>query len=361
MIEIQKDGKYSYSIDLEPNFQNFQMAVQDLHLEKKKVCIVTDSNVSTLYAKELQEVLQGLCAKVVLFVFPAGEENKNLDTVKKLYEFLIVEKFDRKDMLVALGGGVVGDLTGFTAATYLRGIDFIQVPTTLLAQVDSSIGGKTGVDFDSYKNMVGAFHMPRLVYMNLNTLQTLSERQFAAGMAEIIKHGMIQDIDYYQYLISHKKKIENRDYETLKQMVTRSCEIKGYVVETDPTELGIRAWLNFGHTIGHAVEKLKNFELLHGECVALGMVAALWISWKQNRIAKEELQEAEKLLKSYQLPIRVSGLDAEQVLAATKSDKKMEAGAIKFVLLKKMGEAFVNKEVTEEELLGAIQYISEEQ
>lgn len=360
MIEIQKDGRYSYSIYLESGFQNLKIAVKELHLENKKLCIVTDSKVHTLYAKELQEVLQKLCKKVSLFVFPAGEENKNLDTVRNLYEFLILEKFDRKDMLVALGGGVVGDLTGFTAATYLRGIDFIQVPTTLLAQVDSSIGGKTGVDFDAYKNMVGAFHMPRLVYMNLNTLQSLPERQFAAGMAEIIKHGMIQDADYYKYLVSHKEEIENRDYEILKQMVTRSCEIKGYVVETDPTEQGIRAWLNFGHTIGHAVEKLKNFELLHGECVAIGMVAALFISWQQGYIRKEELQEAEQLLKSYQLPTRVSGLDAKQVLVATKSDKKMEAGAIKFVLLKKVGEAFVNKEVTEEELLEAIQYISEE-
>lgn len=359
-IDVKRDGKYSYSIYLEPDFGRIAQALEPLETGNRKLCIVTDSTVAGFYADALQKVLGGLCAGVSLFVFPAGEENKTLQTVRNLYEYLILNKFDRKDMLVALGGGVVGDLTGFAAATYLRGIDFIQVPTTLLSQVDSSIGGKTGVDFDAYKNMVGAFHMPKLVYMNLSTLQTLSKRQFASGMAEIIKHGLIQDRAYYEWLQTHSEEIERRDYDALRYMVYGSCQIKRHVVEEDPTEKGIRAWLNFGHTAGHAVEKLKNFNLCHGECVAVGCVAAAWISRKRGFLTQEECTRIEKTLQNYQLPVRVQGVLPEDVLRTTKLDKKMEAGKIKFVLLKKVGEAFVTKDIGDEELLEAIRYVCEE-
>lgn len=359
-IDVKKDGTYSYSIWLEPNFQALPEALLPLQTEKKKLCIVTDSVVEKLYAESLKQALEGSCARVSMFVFPAGEANKTLDTVRNLYEHLILEKFDRKDMLVALGGGVVGDLTGFAAATYLRGIDFIQVPTTLLAQVDSSIGGKTGVDFDAYKNMVGAFHMPRLVYMNLGTLLTLPERQFSAGMAEIIKHGLIQDKEYYEWLQNHADRIASREYEALQYMVYGSCQIKRHVVEEDPTEQGIRAWLNFGHTAGHAVEKLKNFELYHGECVSIGCAVAAWISWKRGFLTLAERNQIEQVLEGYGLPVRVSGLSSEEVVKTTKLDKKMEAGKIKFVLLKRIGEAFVTKDVKDAEMLEAIQYVSKE-
>ncbi len=359
-IDVKKDGAYSYSIWLEPDFGNLPSALETLNTAQRKLCIVTDSSVRALYAESLQEVLKPCCAKVSLFVFPAGEANKTLDTVRNLYEHLILEKFDRKDMLVALGGGVVGDLAGFAAATYLRGIDFIQIPTTLLSQVDSSIGGKTGVDFDAYKNMVGAFHMPKLVYMNLGTLMSLPERQFSAGMAEIIKHGLIQDADYYQWLMEHYEAIEKRDYEALREMICGSCQIKRHVVEEDPTEKGIRAWLNFGHTAGHAVEKLKNFALYHGECVSIGCIVAGWMSWKRGYLTEEEFHQTEYMMKYYHLPIRVGGLLPESVLAATKLDKKMEAGKIKFVLLHHIGEAYVTKDVTDEELLEAIRYVCEE-
>ncbi len=359
-IEVKRDGEYSYSIWLEPDFSCLEEALSPLGTEKRKLCIVSESTVAGLYAEELEKVLERICAGVSLFVFPAGEASKTLDTVRELYKHLILNQFDRKDMLVALGGGVVGDLTGFAAATYLRGIDFIQVPTTLLAQVDSSIGGKTGVDFDAYKNMVGAFHMPRLVYMNLGTLQSLSERQFAAGMAEIIKHGLIQDRLYYEWVRNHGGEIARREYEALRYMVYGSCQIKRRVVEEDPTEQGIRAWLNFGHTAGHAVEKLKNFELYHGECVAVGCVAAAWISWRRGLLTREERDQIEQTLKDYHLPIRAAGLAPEEVLKTTKLDKKMEAGRIKFVLLKKLGEAFVARDVEDKELLEAICYVSEE-
>lgn len=359
VLEVKRDDKFCYNIYLTNTFENLtEPGVGKEFLEGKRACIVTDSTVGPLYGKKVQAQLETVCKKVTVFTFPAGEASKTLDVVKELYEHLILEKFDRKDVLVALGGGVVGDLTGFTAATYLRGIDFIQVPTTLLAQVDSSIGGKTGVDFDSYKNMVGAFHMPKLVYMNLSTLSSLKKRQFASGMAEILKHGLIKNLSYYEWLIEHMDEIEESKYAALLKMVEESCKIKRDVVEKDPTEQGDRALLNFGHTVGHAVEKLKNFRLYHGECVAIGAVAASFISWKRGYLCEEEFYEIRDMFIGFGLPVRVSDLKSEDILQATKSDKKMEAGKIKFVLLKSMGEAFVARDVTDEELLAAINYIN---
>lgn len=221
----------------------------------RRVCIVTESNVAPLYLDEIRNQLDGKCKELISIIFEAGESQKNLDTVKMIYEKLILAKFDRKDLLVALGGGVTGDITGFTAATYLRGIDFVQIPTSLLAQVDSSIGGKTGVDFDSYKNMVGAFHMPKLVYINVSTLTTLSDEQFISGMGEIIKHGLIKDSAYFDWLIENHDRILARDKDVLMEMIRVSCNIKRVVVENDPTEKGDRALLNFGHTLGHAIER----------------------------------------------------------------------------------------------------------
>ena len=360
-MDVKKDGQFCYHIYLEPDFAKLPEAVEPLNIKERKLCIVADSTTAELYGAELKEILKETCTYVSMFVFPAGEVNKTLNTVRDLYEHLILEKFDRKDMLVALGGGVVGDLTGFAAATYLRGIGFIQIPTTLLSQVDSSIGGKTGVDFDAYKNMVGAFHMPRLVYMNLNVLKTLPDRQFACGMGEIIKHGLIQDSDYLEKLSTYQREIREKNYAALLWMVAGSCKIKRHVVEEDPTEQGIRAWLNFGHTIGHSVEKLKDFTLCHGECVAIGCAAAAWMSWKRGLISEKEKEAAEQLLLDYQLPVSVKGLKPEDIVKTTKLDKKMDAGKVKFVLLKKIGEAFVTRDVEDEELLRASQYVCGEE
>lgn len=360
-MDVKKDGQFCYHIYLEPDFAKLPEAVEPLNIKERKLCIVADSTTAELYGAELKEILKETCTYVSMFVFPAGEVNKTLNTVRNLYEHLILEKFDRKDMLVALGGGVVGDLTGFAAATYLRGIGFIQIPTTLLSQVDSSIGGKTGVDFDAYKNMVGAFHMPRLVYMNLNVLKTLPDRQFACGMGEIIKHGLIQDADYLEKLSTYQREIREKNYAALLWMVAGSCKVKRHVVEEDPTEQGIRAWLNFGHTIGHSVEKLKDFTLCHGECVAIGCAAAAWMSWKRGLISEKEKEATEQLLLDYQLPVRVKGLQPEDIVKTTKLDKKMDAGKVKFVLLKKIGEAFVTRDVEDEELLRASRYVCGEE
>ena len=346
-----------YDIVLEPDFGHLGDEIKALGTGDKKLCIVTDSNVAELYAQEVRDILEGCCRQTELFVFPAGEAYKNLDTVRDLYEFLIQRQFERGDMLIALGGGVTGDLCGFAAATYLRGISFIQIPTTLLSQVDSSIGGKTGVDFDSYKNMVGAFHMPRLVYTNLSTLKTLDEAQFASGMGEVIKHGLIKNSSYYDWLAEHSDSIKQRDLDACEAMILESNRIKRDVVEQDPTEKGERALLNFGHTLGHAIEKLKDFSLLHGHCVALGCIAACAVSVRRGLLEKQDLDEVMQVMADFQLPVAVSGLNPEEVIEATKHDKKMSAGTIRFILLKKLGEGFIDAGVTEEEMKAGLEAI----
>ena len=290
-LTIHYEKKPCYDIVFAPDFGGLLEELRDLGIADRRAAVIADSNTAALYGDAVRNILEGNCKKVILCSFPAGEEHKTLDTVKGLYKTLIEEKFDRKDLLIALGGGVVGDIAGYTAATYLRGVDFVQIPTTLLAQSDSSIGGKTGVDFDGYKNMVGAFYMPKLVYMNIGTLKTLDDRQFYSGFAEVMKHGLIKDAMFYEWLLDNLYEIQDREPDILEEMVMRSCTVKKLVVEKDPKEQGDRALLNFGHTIGHAIEKYKNFEMLHGECVALGAVAAAFISWKHNWLSMEEYYE----------------------------------------------------------------------
>ena len=357
LLEVLYNKKPCYDIVIEQNFDNLVNAINKLECSNKKLCIITDSNVNSIYGEEIAKLLKDCCKEVFLYTFEAGEEQKNLDTVKNIYRYLIENKFDRKDMLVALGGGVTGDITGFVAATYLRGIDFIQMPTSLLAQVDSSIGGKTGVDFEQYKNMVGAFKMPKLVYINTNSLKTLDDRQYFNGFAEAMKHGLIKDAMYYEWMISNMYEICERDPDTVEELVYRSCIIKKAVVEKDPTEQGERALLNFGHTIGHAIEKYKNFTLQHGECVALGCVAAAYISWKRQMLSMEEYYEVRDMFVPFNLPISIDDVDVEEIIAITKSDKKMEQGHIKFILLKKIGKAVIDTSVTEEEIKAGIEEI----
>lgn len=358
-LTVQKDGQPCYKIAIESDFSKLKGYLQsELSLQGRKVCIVTDSNVGPLYAQEVAAIVKQCCQVVVVYTMPAGEENKTLDVVKDIYKELIENHFDRKDVLLALGGGVVGDLTGYTAATYLRGVSFIQVPTTLLSQTDSSIGGKTGVDFDSYKNMVGAFHMPKLVYMNMSTLNTLDGRQFASGMAEVLKHGIIKNARFYEWLIDNFNEINDKDSETLEEMIYQSCLVKKEVVEKDPTEQGDRALLNFGHTLGHAIEKFKNFSLYHGECVALGCICAAIISYKRQLISAEECYEIRDMFMPFNLPITIDDIDTEEIIRLTKSDKKADGNTIKFILLKKVGKAFIDRTVTEDEMRFALNEIN---
>lgn len=357
-LMVSFEGTPCYEISIEPSFDNLAKKLCILSAKHRRVCIVTDSNVKEYYLNEIDTLCRDVFSEITSFVFPAGEAFKNMDTVQKLYLHLIEQHFDRNDLLIALGGGVVGDLTGFAAATYLRGIDFIQIPTTLLSQVDSSIGGKTGVDFMQYKNMVGAFHMPKLVYMNLSTLCTLPEEQFSSGMAEIIKHGLIRSISYYRWLKENREGILSMNLSLLEEMIFQSCQIKKQVVEEDPKEQGIRAYLNFGHTIGHAVEKLSDFSLGHGQCVALGMVCAIYLSQKLGNISPSESEDILQTLQSYRLPIYLPIREnTSEILKATKSDKKMSGTNIKFIVLKNMGEAEIFRDFSDSDLLDGISQI----
>lgn len=347
----------SYPIFLNNKFGGLMKELPKILDTNRKICIVTDTNVEKHYGEEFMNLLKSAYENVFLFVFQSGEPQKNLSTVGNLYEFLIRKQFQRKDMLIALGGGVVGDLTGFTAATYLRGIDFIQVPTSLLAMVDSSIGGKTGVDYLHYKNMVGAFYQPRLVYANISTLETLPATEYYAAMGEILKHGLIRDADYFEWTINHIVEIYEKDTAVLEELVQKSMQIKRDVVEEDPKEQGLRAILNFGHTVGHAVESLMGFKMLHGECVALGMQAAAYISWKRDMIEKEDFFEIRDMFVGFHLPIVLDDLKPEDILQVMKNDKKADAGSIKFILLDGIGNAVIDNTVTDEEVVDAINYI----
>ncbi len=357
ILTVNYEKKPCYDIVIDNSFNELASRVKELGFENRKIAIITDTNVKALYSEEIEKILSEVSDKVIVYAIPAGEENKNLSEIEKIYQVLIEEHFDRHDLIVALGGGVVGDMAGYTAATYLRGISFIQIPTTLLAQTDSSIGGKTGVDFNGYKNMVGAFHMPRLVYINISTLNSLDERQFASGFAEVMKHGLIKDSNFYTFLIDNIYEINDKDPEVLMEMIRRSCEIKKAVVEKDPTEKGDRVLLNFGHTLGHAIEKAKNFKLTHGECVALGSIAAAFISWKKEMISMEEYYEIRDMFVPFDLPISIEDLDADEVVKLAKSDKKADQDKIRFILLKSIGKAVVSMEVTDEEMKNALDEI----
>ena len=326
---VKREGDFHYPICFEEDFSNLAQVMKEEGLVDRKICIVTDSNVGPLYEESVKQVLSEVSSDISVFTFEAGEKNKNLNTVSALYQALIQ-----------------------------NGLDFIQVPTTLLAQVDSSVGGKTGVDFQQYKNMVGAFHQPRLVYMNLSTLSSLPAEQFACGMGEILKTGLICDGDFFRYVCCEQKGIKKLDMEQIARMVRRCCEIKAGVVERDPKEQGERALLNLGHTVGHAVEKLKNFTLLHGQCVGVGLVAAAYLSMKRGLLTKEEYQEICQGCSDYDLPVHVDGLIPEEVLSATKKDKKMEQGHIRFILMDGIGKSFIDKTVTDEEMLSCIQEIT---
>jgi len=360
-LPVTYEGAWSYDIFLQFSYEEILSELKKISdNSQRKICIVTDSNVAKIYVNEIVKILENDFCTIKTYTFDAGEESKNLNIVGKLYKHLINEHFERGDLLIALGGGVVGDLTGFAAATYLRGIDFVQMPSTLLSQVDSSIGGKTGVDFLQYKNMVGAFNQPKLVFINLDVLKTLPKEQFYSGMAEVIKHGLIKDSTYFQFLADETEAILALEQNSILKMILESCYIKREVVQNDPKENGERALLNFGHTIGHAIEKLSDFTLFHGECVALGMVAASYISYLLGNISIGDLNYIKNVIKKYHLPLRLNNLkniNEKDILDATKSDKKMTDGKVKFVLLNSIGSAYISNEIDDNMLLKGIQYV----
>ena len=354
----QDNNAYDILICGSTHFCELHHQVRKLFSIKRRVLIITDTNIAPLYLSQVRMSLNDTVSELHSIVLPAGESQKTLQTVQHLYQILMENHFDRDDFLVALGGGVIGDITGFTAATYLRGISYIQVPTTLLAQTDSSIGGKTGVDFVGYKNMIGAFYPPKTVIMNLNTLNTLPHRQFAAGMAEIIKYGLIWNATFFNWLTVHGAQILSLDQTDLLQMIQSCCEYKRDVVQKDPKDRGIRKILNYGHTLGHALEKYKNFSLLHGECVGLGMLAAARISRDRGLLSVAEEETIRSALSFYSLPTCTEISDPDALMQMMFSDKKVSAGHLQFVLLDQIGHSFLAKDVSSIEIKTAIEAIT---
>jgi len=306
-----------------------------------RCAIISDRNVAPLYGRKVEASLARAGFEPTLIKVPAGETAKSLKTVQSCYDQLAAKRLERKSFIVALGGGVVGDLAGFVAATYLRGVAFVQVPTTLLAQVDSSVGGKVGVNLKAGKNLVGSFYQPRLVLCDLNTLATLPVRELRAGLAEVIKYGIIYDAALFRRLERDLPKLLRRDANTLAAVVARCCEIKAEVVRQDETESGLRAILNFGHTLGHALEAISHYgKYLHGEAISIGQVAAAGLSRQVLALPGEHVTRITRLLEEAGLPTeaKLSRPQQQQLLNAMKLDKKVSRGEVKFVLAKRIGK-----------------------
>jgi 3-dehydroquinate synthase len=307
-----------------------------------RCAVISDSTVARRYGKAVLASLQEAGLAPVLICVPAGETSKSLRWLEACYDQLAAQRLERKSFIVALGGGVVGDLAGFAAATYLRGIAFVQAPTTLLAQVDSSVGGKVGVNLGAGKNLVGAFHQPRFVLCDLTTLRSLPARQFRAGLAEVIKYGIICDAALFARLESQLPGLLRRDQEILMEAIARCCQVKAEVVRQDETETGLRAILNFGHTIGHAIEAVCGYgKYLHGEAISIGQVAAARLSVELCGLPIQDARRIENLFVRAGLPtsIKLTASQQAKVLAAMRLDKKVSGGAIKFVLARRIGEA----------------------
>ena len=308
----------------------------------QQVMVISNETVAPLYLDGLVDSLSGL--QVYSHILPDGEEYKNLDVLDGIFDALLRVPCDRQTTMIALGGGVVGDITGFAAACYQRGVPFIQIPTTLLAQVDSSVGGKTAVNHPRGKNMIGAFYQPRCVIADISTLNTLDDRQLSAGLAEVIKYGLIRDLDFFAWLEKNMDRLRQRDPLALAEAIRRSCENKAEVVAEDELEGGVRALLNLGHTFGHAIEAGMGYgNWLHGEAVATGMLMAADLSYRSGWISREAVQRIGKLLQQAGLPVEPPAeLDIERYLRLMKVDKKVMDGRIRLVLLKAIGSAFVS-------------------
>lgn len=310
----------------------------------RKVGIVTNPTVGRLYREQVEDALAREGFESHCVEIPDGEEFKTLTTLEEIFDFLIGKDFDRSSALLALGGGVIGDMTGFAAATYLRGVPFAQVPTTLLSQVDSSVGGKTGVNHRLGKNLVGAFYQPRHVHIDVKTLASLNQREFSSGLAEVVKYGIIRDGAFFHWLETHAPELATQDRSTLVEAVKRSCQIKANIVEIDEKESSLRAILNFGHTFGHAVETLSGYgRIKHGEAVAIGMVVAAAVSCELGLCGEADMDRIRALLMTFALPVVPPAFALEEYLEVMRRDKKVQDGLIRLVLNRGIGDCEIRK------------------
>ena len=311
-----------------------------------KLVIITNPVIHNLHGKALAQNLQNDGFKATVLEVPEGEEQKSLETAVKLYSDLSAFYVERTTPILALGGGVIGDLAGFVAATYLRGLPLLQIPTTLLAQVDSSIGGKVGLDYGQLKNKIGAFYQPKLVLADIGMLKTLTPKDLSDGLAEAIKYGVIWDRGFFDFIGQNLDKIKKRDEATLEEVVFRSAGVKAIVVAKDERDFNLRHILNFGHTIGHGIETASNFKLSHGEAVAIGMLAEARLSNMMGILGENEVLNLKNLLEEAGLPTKMPDLELRRVVEAIRHDKKIAAGKTKFILPKSIGEVFISQDVT---------------
>ncbi|SMN02511.1 3-dehydroquinate synthase [uncultured Candidatus Thioglobus sp.] len=320
------------------------------HIAGKQVMIVTNTTVAPLYLKQVKSLLSDYTVAQVILA--DGEQYKTLDTVNTIFTALLEARFDRTCILIALGGGVVGDMTGFAAASYQRGVNFIQIPTTLLSQVDSSVGGKTGVNHPLGKNMIGAFYQPKCVLIDVDTLDTLDNRQYSAGLAEVVKYGLLGNVDFLNYLQSNIDDLMARDKALIVEVVYQSCSDKADIVAQDELESGKRALLNLGHTFGHAIENTLGYGVyLHGEAIAVGMLMAAKLSALEGFISNKDVQQIKNILEKFNLPVIInSKIDPQDFIAAMCVDKKSIDGEIRFVLIKQLGQAFISRNYQQQHL-----------
>jgi 3-dehydroquinate synthase len=335
-------GERSYPIAIGPNLLS-DPALLERHIQGRQVAIVTNTTVAPLYLEQVAAPLRAAGREVIEIILPDGEQYKNQASLMQVFDALLANKCDRKTTLVALGGGVIGDLTGYAAASYMRGVPFVQLPTTLLSQVDSSVGGKTGINHPLGKNMIGAFYQPRAVLADTSALATLPARELSAGLAEVIKHGAIIDAGFFGWIEANIGKLMARDQAALAHAIARSCEIKAEVVRQDEREGGLRAILNFGHTFGHAIENGLGYgKWLHGEAVGCGMVMAADLSCRLGLVDQATVARVRALVAAAGLPTVAPDLGTERWLELMEVDKKNEGGAIKFILLKPLGSPSIS-------------------
>lgn len=321
------------------------------HLKRKHVAVVTNTTVAPLYLSQLTQTLESAGVSVIPIILPDGEAYKNSETLNKIYDVLLENRCERSTTLIALGGGVIGDLTGYAAATYLRGVPFIQIPTTLLSQVDSSVGGKTGINHPLGKNMIGAFYQPQVVLADIDTLNTLPPREFSAGMAEVIKYGLIRDADFFSWLETHIDALMALDESALSEAIYRSCRNKAEVVARDEHESGERALLNLGHTFGHAIENAMGYGVwLHGEAVAAGTMLAADLSKRMGWMTADEVARVHALLMRARLPLDAPKLGVEKYLDLMQMDKKVADGKIRLVLQKGIGHSVITSDYDADKL-----------
>jgi 3-dehydroquinate synthase len=354
-VNIPSAAAYGYEVQIRSGLLATVGALVKAVAAAPSCAVITDSNVAPLYLDTARESLEAVGFRVIVHILPAGEEHKTIGSAVAAMDVLLQAKVERATPVIALGGGVVGDVAGFVAASVLRGVPFVQVPTTLLAAVDASVGGKVGVDHPAGKNLIGAFHQPRLVVTDIETFKTLPEREICGGLAECIKHAVIRDASLFTFITDNVAKLSACDPEAMEELVARNVAIKAAIVAEDPFEHGVRALLNFGHTFGHAIENILEYRgVTHGEGVALGMVAAGRLAYRRGIFSGQHLEQLITLIDYSGLPISHAEIDVEKAFAAMASDKKVLRGKLRLILPTKIGAAEVVTGVPDEEIREAL-------